>query len=140
MSTEENKAVFRKLIDEANKKDLKGLERVYSPNLVYHGTGEKANASQQDYIQLVSAFWAAFPDIKLTTDDLMAEGDKVSYRVTAEGTHKAAFRGIPATNKAINVRAIGVVRISGDQIVEEWENFDELGMMQQLGVIPPADN
>jgi predicted ester cyclase len=82
------------------------------------------------------AVFTAFPDSQVSTDDLMAEGDKVCYRMTIRGVHKAELMGIPATNKAITVRAIGIARVSGDQIVEEWENFDELGMMQQLGVIP----
>jgi steroid delta-isomerase-like uncharacterized protein len=133
---ERNKDVLRKLADQFNKKDIKGFESVYSPNLVYHGTGELANASRQDFVQFMSAVFVAFPESEVTVDDLMPEGDKVSYRITIRGTHQAELMGIPATNKAINVRAVGIARVSGNQIVEEWENFDELGMMQQLGVMP----
>ncbi len=69
-------------------------------------------------------------------DELLADGDKVIYRNTYSGTQKGEMMGIPATGKQVNVRTIGIVRISDGKIVEEWENMDEMGLMQQLGVIP----
>ncbi|MBI4336853.1 MAG: ester cyclase [Chloroflexi bacterium] len=132
------KAVLRKLADTFNKKDIKGFESVYSPNLVYHGTGELARATRRDFVEFVSAMMAAFPDAKVTPDDLTVEGDRVTYRMTVTGTHRGAFMGIPPTNKTITIRTIGIARVSGDQIVEEWENFDEMGLLQQLGAIPKA--
>ena len=136
LKSEKNKAIFSRLAEQFNKKDIKGFESCYSPIVVYHGTGELANVGRQEFVQFMSAFFAAFPDSKVTVDDLMAEGDRVSYRMTIRGTHTGELMAIPVTNKTITVRAIGIARVSGDQIVEEWENFDELGMMQQLGVIP----
>ena len=87
-------------------------------------------------MQFLSAIFKGFPDVRGTIDDLLADEDKVVYRLTIKGTHKAEMMGIPATNKAVTIRSIGIARIAGDKIVEEWENYDELGMMQQLGVIP----
>ena len=71
----------------------------------------------------------------MVIDDLLADGDKVIYRNTYSGTQKGEMMGIPATGKHVVVRTIGIARISGGKIVEEWENMDELGIMQQLGVI-----
>jgi predicted ester cyclase len=78
----------------------------------------------------------AFPDGTVTVDNLMAERDKVAYRMTVTGIHRRDFMGIQATNKPVTIRAIGIARVSGGQIVEEWQNFDDLGMLQQLGAIP----
>ena len=136
LKLEENKAILNRLAEQFNKKDIIGFENCYSPEVVYHGTGELTNAGRQDFVQFMSAFFAAFPDSNVTVDDLVTESDQVSYRMTIRGTHTGEFMGIPATKKTITVRAIGIARVSGGQIIEEWVNFDEMGMMQQLGVIP----
>ena len=72
----------------------------------------------------------------MTIDDLLADGDKVIYRMTYRGTHKGEFFGVPATNKEVTARTIGIARIADGKIIEEWENMDEMGFMQQLGVVP----
>ncbi|MBM3943820.1 MAG: ester cyclase [SAR202 cluster bacterium] len=133
---EQNKEVLRKLAESLNKGDLKAHEALYSPNLVYHGLGELANANRKTWMDFVTAMLKSFPGATLTVDDLMVEGDKVAYRMTVRGTQKGEFMGIPATNKSLTIRTMRIVRISGGKIVEEWENFDALGMLQQLGAIP----
>jgi len=134
--SEEHERVYRTLVEALNKKDIEGIEDIYDPNVVYHGTGELAEADRGAFVQFIGAMLEAFPDTNVTVDNLFSSGDKVTYRMTIKGTHKAELMGIPATNKAITVRSIGIVRVSGGKIVEEWENYDEMGMMQQLGVVP----
>ena len=77
-----------------------------------------------------------FPDIDVSVDDLIAEGDRVVIRWTGTGTHSGEFMGVPATGVKISVTGIAIDRIEGGKIVEHWEQFDTLGMMQQLGAIP----
>ena len=134
--SEEHERALRTLVDMINNKDIKGFEDVYDPGVAYHGTGELAEADRGAFVQFIGAMFEAFPDLNITLDDVFSSGDKVAYRMTIKGTHKAELMGIPATNKAVTIGSIGIARVSGGKIVEEWENFDELGMMQQLGAIP----
>jgi predicted ester cyclase len=78
----------------------------------------------------------AFPDIRLTIEDLIAENDKVVERVTATGTNKGEFMGTTPTGKQITVPVITINRFVGNKIVERWSLYDQLAMMQQLGMIP----
>ena len=79
---------------------------------------------------------SAFPDMQLTIEDQIAEGDKVVTRWTARGTHQGELMGIPPTGKQATVTGITVGRVANGKFVESWSNFDALGMMQQLGVVP----
>ena len=86
--------------------------------------------------QLVTVYRNAFPDLRFTIDEQIAEGDKVVTRWTGYGTHKAELVGIPATGKSSTVTGIAIDRIVNGKIVESWGIFDQFGMLQQLGVIP----
>jgi predicted ester cyclase len=78
----------------------------------------------------------AFPDIHVTIEDLIAEGDKVVARWTGGGTNTGEMMGMPPTGKAFKVTGVNTFRISGGKVVDTWVNFDTLGMMQQLGIVP----
>jgi steroid delta-isomerase-like uncharacterized protein len=86
--------------------------------------------------QRIRALRNAFPDLRLTIDDLIAQGEKVVFRLTVHGTHQGTFMGIPPTGKNVSISAIDIVRFVDDQIVEHWGLMDSLGLMQQLGVMP----
>ncbi len=88
--------------------------------------------------QFLDTFLKAFPDLQVTVDDLVAEEDKVVARFTVRGTHRGTLMGIAPTGKNIEISAISIMRVDGGKFVEEWEVYDALGMMQQLGAIPPA--
>ncbi len=81
-------------------------------------------------------FAAAFPDGQMTIEDLVAEGDRVVARTTFNGTHQGEMQGIPATGKAVSVSGITIFRLDNGKIAEGWLVNDNLGLMQQLGVIP----
>ena len=134
--SEENKALYRKLVEGINNGNAGILDEAYSQSLVYHGTGPAVTADRESVKQYLTAVIGAFPDGKMTIDDLLADGDKVIYRMTYRGTQKGEFFGVPATNKEVTARTIGIARITDGKIVEEWENMDEMGFMQQLGVGP----
>jgi predicted ester cyclase len=83
----------------------------------------------------MAEIFSAFPDVHMTIDDLVGEGDKVAVRFTVTGTHKGKFMGMPASNKKLKMWSIQIDRIANGKFVEGWERTDTLGLMQQLGVM-----
>ena len=132
--TEENRLVIQSLHKAIGKGDVTAIDKYYSPEAVYHGTGDMANADFGAFKKFISAIFEAFPEFSVSQEQVLSDGDKVTYVNTYSGTNTGDFMGMPATGKYMSVRSIGIAQISQGQIVEEWENFDELGMMQQLGV------
>jgi steroid delta-isomerase-like uncharacterized protein len=118
-----------------NKHNIAAFDKYYAVDYVVHFADGDQNREQ--YRGLCQAYFAAFPDLHITTDDLVAEGDRVTKVWTANSTHKGDFMGIPATGNRIVVKGIEVFRIADGRIAELWSCMDNLGMLQQLGVIPP---
>jgi len=141
MSTEENKAVARRAYDAFNQGlrtgNLAALDEVIAANMVDHNPAPGQGPGLEGAKQVFTQFFAAFPDLQFTVEDMIAEGDKVASRITARGTHKGDFQGIPATGKQVMQTGIDILRIAGGKVVERWGQFDDLGMLQQLGVVPP---
>ena len=112
------------------------IDELYATDFVIHdplqGDGDLGYLKQY-----ARGVLTGIPDLHITTDDLIAEGDQVVKRWTARGTHKGDFMGVPATGNRIEVTGIEIYRIAGGKIVEIWGVMDSLGLMQQLGVIPP---
>lgn len=82
----------------------------------------------------MQALWAAFPDLHITVDDLIAEGDRVASRTTLRGTHRGELFGAPATNRGVEVAMMTIERIAAGRIAEHWRVSDELGLFRQLGL------
>ena len=118
-----------------NKQNIDAFEKYYSADFIIHFADGDLNVEQ--YKGLCQAYFAAFPDIHVTTDLLVAEGDKVTKVWTVNATSKGDFMGIPATGKPMIIKGIEVFRIAEGKIAELWASMDNLGMLQQLGVIPP---
>ena len=118
-----------------NNQNVAAFEKYFTGDFISHLPDADMNGEQ--FIGFSQAFFAAFPDLHVTTDDLIGEGDKVVKVWTAHCTHKGELMGIPATGKAIVVKGIEVFRIVDGKIAENWMSMDNLGMLQQLGVIPP---
>ena len=139
MSTEENKAVVRRWYEESNKGKeavMAAVDQLFAPDYVCHGSGVIPDIDLAGWRQLIPALWTAFPDQHYSLEDLIAEGDKVVIRYTFRGTHQGAFMGVPATGKVVTFTGIYISRIAGGKFVEDWESFDSLGLLQQLGAIP----
>ncbi|MFB0534286.1 MAG: ester cyclase [Anaerolineae bacterium] len=135
MSVEEDKAIFRRIVEEGfNKGNLAIVDELVATNHVNHTDNVHG---PEEYKQFITMYRTAFPDLHMTIEDQIAEGDKVVNRWTSRGTHKGDLMGIPPTGKQTTVTGMYVARIIGGKIVEEWGNFDALGMMQQIGVVPP---
>ncbi len=139
MSIEENKTIIDHYREEVfNEKNLAAVDKYVAPGYVRHDPGAPVEVRGPEGVkQLAGAFFAAFPDIHFAAEDIIAEGDKVVQRLTSHGTHQGEFMGIPPTGKHLTVTAIEIFRLDDDRIAEQWVEADYLGLMQQLGVIPP---
>ena len=137
MSTEQNKSIVRRWVEEGwNQGQLAVVDQLYTPNFLQHEPPPAPVTSSEALKQYVAAYRSAFPDLHFTVEDLIADADKVVWRFASTGTHGGAFMGIPATGKRGNVSGIVIFRFENSRIAEGWVNFDALGLMQQLGVIP----
>jgi len=131
---EQNKEIVQRYWDgKWNTRDTGILDEFMAPDVVYHGTSMEMNGIEE-YKQVYQSFLSAFHDTKLTIDGLIAEGDKVMSRVTMLGVHKGELEGLPPTGKTFTISAFTAFRIVDGKIAEEWEIFDELGLMMQLGM------
>lgn len=138
MSTEENKALVRRQFEAIwDGGNLAVIDELYAPNYVNHDPANPEQAGGPGgFKQRVSLYRTAFPDLHLTIEDQVAEGDKVVTRWTASGTHKGDLMGTPPTGKSASVTGMLISRIEGGKFVEEWVNWDTLGLLQQVGAIP----
>ena len=139
MSTEESKALARRFIEEGfSTGNLALADQIIAPNFVNYDPGTPPLPSgPEGYKQLVTAYRTAYSDLQLTVEDLIAEGDKVGARWTARGTNTGQLGDIPPTGKQMMVTGISVLTIAGGRVAEQYTNWDTLGMLQQLGVVPP---
>ena len=136
MSTEANKALVRRFFEAFNAGDLEGVAGLCAPSVVVHNSGAPDPLNLNGFRQLAGAFLAAFPGGEHTIEDMIGEGDKVVTRVVYHGTHTGDLMGMPPTGKQVAVSAMIIDQIANGKIVETWRLFDQLGMMQQLGVMP----
>jgi steroid delta-isomerase-like uncharacterized protein len=137
MSARENKTTVRRFVDEVQSGgNIDAIDELCSPEFVNHSAPPGVPSNCEGVKQLTAMFRQAFPDSYFTVEDMVAEGDKVATRKTFHGTHQGEFMGIPPTGQQVSIGLIDIVRIAGGQVVEHWSMVDNLGMMQQLGVIP----
>jgi steroid delta-isomerase-like uncharacterized protein len=136
--SEENKALVRRQEEELfSGGNLDMADEIYAPDYVGHDPSNPEDVrGLQAAKQAASDYRQAFPDLRVTVEDLIAEGDRVAARLRFRGTHLGEMDGIAPTGKRVDCTGIVVSRIEKGKIVEDWANFDDLGMMQQLGLIP----
>ncbi|MHA1935866.1 MAG: ester cyclase [Candidatus Thorarchaeota archaeon] len=133
MQESENKAKFRLLYDEAlNKGNIDILDELCAPNFVKHALPPTPDYGIEGSKHSLIGLRLAFPDINYTVEDMIEDDDKVVARWSAKGTHKGDFMGIPATGKQVAFSGIEIIRIENGKAVEEWEELDRAGLMQQL--------
>ncbi len=139
MSTEENKAVvgqeFEEMFNQGG--NLDAAEEIYAPDYVGHEPTFGDVHSVEGAKQFGADFRQAFPDLQTTIEDMVAEGDKVVTRFSIRGTHQGESEALgPPTGNRIEVTGITIEQFSDGKIVEDWTNFDAMGLMQQLGLVP----
>ena len=136
--SEQNKTNVRRLFEEVwNKGNLQVTDDLFTPNYAHHDAstpdlgrgpeGEKKRAT---------LYRTAFPDLRLTVEDIIAEGETVVARWSCRGTHKGDLNGIAPTGKRINITGISIARFTNGKMSEGFVNWDALSLMQQLGVVP----
>ena len=135
MMSEENKAFVRRGWEEvANQKNLDALEEFYAADAVWHEPDQDLQGLEE-IRQYVALNFGAFPDITFSVEDVIAEGDKAVTRWTVRGTHQGETEEYgPPTGKQIEVEGLTLHRLEAGKIVEEWERFDNLSFLQQLGL------
>jgi predicted ester cyclase len=141
MSAEDNKAVVRREVEELynHTGNLDVADEIFSPDYVSYEPTSGETRGIEGARQFAATFREAFPDLQCTIDDMVAEGDKVVMRFRGSGTHQGETEAFgPATGKRMEMTGITIKRLSEGKIVEAWTNFDALGTMQQLGLIPEA--
>ncbi len=141
MSTEDNKALVRRVIEEGlNQGNVALVDELFAPNFLYNNPPWPNVRTREDYKQWQTWTRNGFPDFQITIDEMIAEGDKVVVRYTLRGTNTGdlvmPMTRIPATGKQVTVTGIGIFRFAGEKGVEMWLQGDDLGMFQQLGLIP----
>jgi steroid delta-isomerase-like uncharacterized protein len=139
MSAEENKALARRsweIVTETNLDTLEeALKEVYADTFVMHEPDEDVRGIE-GLTQFVSMIRSAIPDLRITIEDDMAEADKVVTRWIGQGTHQGELMGVAPTGNQLTFTGITIHRIEDNKIVEEWSNWDALGVMRQIGVDP----
>jgi steroid delta-isomerase-like uncharacterized protein len=139
MSAETSTTLARWLWEELwNRGDMAGAEAyVDTARYVEHDPAPGMPPTWEGVVGLVRLTREAFPDLRSTADDIVAQGDRVACRWTLRGTQRGAYLGIPPTGRTVAIAGMGFARVADGKVVEHWGVVDLLGLMQQLGAVPP---
>ncbi len=135
--SEGNKFVIRRSFEELwNKGNLSLADELFTPNYEHHdASSPDFGRGPESEKKRAALYRTAFPDLQLTIEDIIAEGQTVMARWSCRGTHKGDLSGIAPTGKQVIISGVSVARFTGGKMVEGWVNWDALGLMQQLGVV-----
>jgi predicted ester cyclase len=137
MSAEENKAMFRRTYEELlNEGNLGVAEELVAPEFINHEAPPGRDRGPESMRGLATMLRTALPDLHFTLEELVDEGDTVAGRLTMSGTHEGPLMGTPPTGRSVRQEHMHFVRIRDGKAVEHWGVRDDLGMIQQLGIIP----
>jgi steroid delta-isomerase-like uncharacterized protein len=134
--SEENKALARRWAEILNQGNFDLVEEIYAPDFVDHDpTMPEDVRGPEGAREVYSMYRSAFPDAEVTIEDQVAEGDTVATRWTGRGTHQGDLMGVPPSGNRVEVMGVTISCIEGGKIVEEWDIYDALGMMQAIGAV-----
>ena len=137
MSADANKEIVRRLGVEPWEGNIGVIDELVTPDYVGHDPSQPEDMRGPEGVkQFVTTYLTAFPDGRITIDEQLAEGDHVASHWTGRGTQQGDLMGIPPTGKQVTVTGITISRVKDGKVVEEWTNWDTLGLLQQLGVVP----
>lgn len=136
MGIAENKALIRKIFDQGmNQRDGQVFDECLTADFVNHDM-PAPTPGPEGFRQVLGMFQSAFPDMHVTVEEILAEGDKVVTRGVFTGTHKGEFMGLPPSGASIQVKFIDIWRIENNRAAENWVRLDQVGLMQQVGALP----
>lgn len=139
MSTQANKQVVQRFAEEfKNKGNHDIVDELFAPDFQHHFPDPRLPKGVEAMRGLGQSVVSAFPDVHVTVEELIAEGDRVVERTTARATHQGEFNGVPATGKAVQWTETHVYRLEDGKIAELWPQIDLLSLMVQIGAITPA--
>ena len=134
--TEENKAIVRRNYETADKNDLTTFSEQLAPDIAVHLPGMPGPLNREALVKMMNVMFSGLTQRQHVFEDQIAEGDKVATRLTLHAVHTGEFQGMPATGKKIVVQQTAIHRIRDNKIVEVWVSSDDVGMLQQLGLMP----
>jgi steroid delta-isomerase-like uncharacterized protein len=136
--SEQNKSSVRRLFEEVwNKGHVQVADELFAPTYTHHDSSTPdLGRGPESEKKRVALYRNAFPDIRLTIEDMLAEGETVVARWSCRGTHKGELNGIAPTGKQFNINGISIARFTNGKMFEGYVNWDALSLMQQLGVVP----
>ncbi len=139
MSQETNIATTKKMGEAVNHGKLDVLREVFASDVKDHDPAPDQAKGPEGFIGFFTQFRAAFPDLKIAVEHMVADEDSVAIAYSVTGTQDGPFQGIPATGKKIKARGVQIAKFNSDgKIIERWGSSDELGILQQIGAIKPA--
>ncbi|HLE77774.1 MAG TPA: ester cyclase [bacterium] len=133
--SEQNKAIVRRLFEGISQGHDAVIEELVAPDFAAKEAGEMRMMGAEGFREVVATYRSAFPDMRFTIEDLIAEGDKVVVWSTFTGTHQGPLGELPPTGKSVAVKDVDMYRVRDGKVVEGWTNFDQWGLMKQLGVV-----
>ena len=136
MALEDNKLVARQLQAALGGGNAEKVMELTTPDYVCHFSGLPGPIHREEYIMFNQAVRASFADFRFKIEDIIAEGDRVALRITAQGTHTRKFQGIDPTGIRFEISGMAIRRLEGGKVAEEWVTNDQLGLMRQLGGFP----
>jgi|SRR5919107_2551367 steroid delta-isomerase-like uncharacterized protein len=136
--SEENKAIVRRWVEAFNEGDLDAVDDLLTDCYVRHDPNSPEVRGPEEEKQLIAMYRSAFPDLRFTVEDMVAEADKVATRVGISATHEGELLGVPSSGRRLSFTAMELYRLEEGKIDEQWVNVDTLGMMQQIGAIPAS--
>jgi predicted ester cyclase len=140
MSQPEHKVLFKQFVEEIfHRGDLGAIDQFFAPNARIVDPGVELRGPTA-LVPALRDLLTAFPDLRIIVQDQIEEGDRLAVRYRGEGTHRAAWRGIPARGTRITYTGILIVRFDGGRIAEYWAQPDLLGLLQQLGAVRVAEH
>ena len=137
MLEKENVELLKRSIAKFNAGDLEGYLEMFDKSLMFHGLSRRLKPGVGGLREYYAALRLAFPDMRLASEDMIAEGEKVAHRYTFYGTHKGAYMGVAPTMKLVVTPGIVINLFKNGKCVETWQSTDALGFLTQLGVVQP---
>ena len=136
MSADKNIALVNRVLELINSRNLDEAFEFYDLDYIYHGPGGQELQGRSGIRGLWELFFAAFPDLVASVDEIFSVDNKVVLRWTIRGTHTGEFLGLPASNKSFTLPITEIFRTENGRLLEAWDQFDRLHLMEQIGALP----